>query len=220
MFPEWLRVRMGSFLWSTGLWRKGAKDESPALSTTAPGLLVWLWYKPGICSDCFSGKNILLINALLLHVQRGCGAVGWRGRGGGVRRVRGSTGPATGIGSPQHEHVRAVRSPRPSFCSSTCSLLAIPVKFPIYNRFKSLDLCTFLPFFQTVLSPNGGCSLIPFPCRVCLRFCSHYCLDREFPSDLESRLSFPTPFLLFLILVPEPASVSYLKGTLPRLPGA
>lgn len=32
---------------------------------------------------------------------------------GGVRRVRGSPGPTTGIGSPQH--VRAVKSPRPSF---------------------------------------------------------------------------------------------------------
>lgn len=77
--------------------------------------------------------------------------------GRGVRRVRGSTGPTTGIGSPQH--VRAVKSPRPSFfVSSPCSLMSISVKFAIYN---CLGLCTSLLLFWPlfVFSPGGGCSL-------------------------------------------------------------
>lgn len=127
--------------------------------------------------------------------------------GRGVRRVRGSTGPTTGIGSPQH--VRAVKSPRPSFfVSSPCSLMSISVKFAIYN---CLGLCTSLLLFCLFLSFLLVVGVVSK--RVCLRFCSHYCY-------LECRLSFPTPSLLFVNQAPEPWPVSYLKGTLPRLPGA
>lgn len=54
--------------------KRGAKGESPGLLTAQP-VAAGLASRP-LCSDGSSGKYILLIRALLLHVQRGCGAAG------------------------------------------------------------------------------------------------------------------------------------------------
>lgn len=109
--------------------------------------------------------------------------------------------PQQDLGRPQHEHVRAV-----TITEAVFFFLFLPhaLCWPFQSGSSSVTAFK-VEASVTVFTPNGGCSLIPFPSSVCLRFCSHYCWILEFPQLLGGlqASAFLRLSLLFLILAPE-----------------
>lgn len=131
-------------------------------------------------------KYILLIRALLLHVQRGCGAAGWMGWGG----VVGLQGTHNRNWGRHNMNMFGLSSP-----SVTFHMFSAGHSNRVSSiNCKSLVSCTlfFLHFYTLSLLPMVGVTSVQCPSKVSLRFCSRYCLERRrshslgtqaFPSD-------------------------------------
>lgn len=188
----------------------GPRDESPGLWMPAPGPRLWPWRKPGFGSDCSPGKVHFVNQSLVITRSERV----WSCWVDGVGRGSGAPGdPQQELGSPQHEHVRAVKSQR-----YLPHVLCWPLQSGFIYKLQKFSLLHsfFPPFLHSISSPNGGRNLRAVSIQSQLEILQPVLSGTAtFPFTWNAGLP-----LRFWPWPPEPSLVSYLRGALPRPPGA